>query len=564
MISAGVTSYTGDGTSGMYFWGPQFESGTSPTIYEPTSSNAIPSPNAASKTDITGSVYVKNYFDEITYNPNSNVTPVNILSYTQDLDNAYWGKYQGSITPNVTVAPDGTLTADKWVENTVSGVEHFYYKGLAFVNTTLTGSVYLKAAERNRAVVGFSNFVNATAGVSFDLIAGTIIYTVPNNFDFINISGTITNVGNGWFRCTVTATKIGFTNTAANFQVTLITTGTTTVYTGDGTSGLYAWGHQVEFGSVATDYIPMNAAGVMATPRFVQRLTANGTNYVKANYDEFTGILPVTKGLILNLDPAVYDSYPGSGNTWTNLANNAISATFVNNTPSYSTDNGGVIRMTGRFEGNTYANTALPSNTFTPTSEKTFSIWVKFNSKMKSLTEYNAKITGYVYGTLATATQNTYGSTGILVGCSYFGDYGLNWILYRTSGSYYISVQSHNRVNLPTYQESTLGYDIGYSSTFDSAFDRWYNITSTYSSSLNSHVLYVNGNSVTSTTTITNGSPYPYSRPTITIGKNDIYGGNGFDCTFNGDIGQTLIYNRALTSAEVLQNYNIFKNRYGL
>jgi hypothetical protein len=277
---------------------------------------------------------------------------------------------------------------------------------------------------------------------------------------------------------------------------------------------------------------------------------------VTRGYDEFTGILPVTDGLKLYLDGF---NYPGTGSTWSDLTNNRNDATFINSNTSFSTDNGNIIKFPGKFGGDAYANTPLSTRTFTPTSEKTLSVWVKFNSTMKSLSDYHPR-PSYSYGQVSNSlSQDTYGSTGILLGCNNYGDYGLTWFTYRFGGTTYFGVLSHNRVNGP-YQESTLTNDFVYAN----AFDRWYNITSTYSPPLNSHVLYVNGTAVQSTTTITNGNSFGYSFPTIMVARNGVPGGNGFDCTLDGSIGQAIVYTRALTANEVLQNFNKTRNRFGI
>lgn len=80
----------------------------------------------------------------------------NLLLRTEEFDHAYWTKRNSTITANATTAPDGTLTADKLVENTANA-EHNVTYGWTGTNQRLTLSVYAKAAERNFLRIRFAN-----------------------------------------------------------------------------------------------------------------------------------------------------------------------------------------------------------------------------------------------------------------------------------------------------------------------------------------------------------------------------------------------------------------------
>jgi hypothetical protein len=84
----------------------------------------------------------------------------------------------------------------------------------------------------------------------FDLTAGTVN----------SGTGTISNAGSGWYRCTIYPKK-DF-GTTSILQIFLVSTGSTFSYTGDGTSGIYLWGAQLEAGAFATSYIPTTTAAV--------------------------------------------------------------------------------------------------------------------------------------------------------------------------------------------------------------------------------------------------------------------------------------------------------------
>lgn len=94
----------------------------------------------------------------------------------------------------------------------------------------------------------------------------------------------------------------------------------------------------------AGDYFPGNISNAKVynkalSPSEVQQ------NY-QATKDKFQGQQIVTNGLIVNLDAANKDSYPGTGTTWTDLSGNANNGTLING-PSFNIDSGGCIDFDG-------------------------------------------------------------------------------------------------------------------------------------------------------------------------------------------------------------------------
>jgi len=185
----------------------------------------------------------------------------NRLTYTQEFDNAAWTKTNilafgsGSIA-NATTAPDGTVTADKLVESSdVSNVTHeVNHAAISLAAVPYTYSVYAKAAERSWIAIsiqGNYTFFNVTAG------AGGVGVNAAGN------TPNIVALPNGWYRCEVTRTATA----ANNFGLIRIASGDNTVsYTGDGTSGIYIWGAQLNLGSTAMSYQRIAATPTLSTP----------------------------------------------------------------------------------------------------------------------------------------------------------------------------------------------------------------------------------------------------------------------------------------------------------
>jgi hypothetical protein len=190
----------------------------------------------------------------------------NIFTYSEQFDNAAWTKVLSTITANATTAPDGTSTADLLTETTGEGQHEARYPTPSLTDgVTYTTSIYAKSNGRYLQVI----FPIASPGHNavFDLVNGVVVSST------VAITAAIEGVGDGWYRCSLTSIKSG-TGTAT---IRILTNnGSTALYTGDGTSGLYIWGAQLEVGAFPTSYIKTEASQVT---RAADSAVMTGSNF---------------------------------------------------------------------------------------------------------------------------------------------------------------------------------------------------------------------------------------------------------------------------------------------
>jgi hypothetical protein len=283
-VTAGA-SYLADGTSGIHIWGAQLEQRSSATAYTATTTapitNYIPALQSAASgvarfehNPVTGESLGLEIEEQRT----------NLALYSAQFDDATWIKSNSTVTTNTIIAPDGTLTGEKLIDDT-SATEHALIQPINYVSgTSYTFSAFAKKGERNFLILSLGSFAfGTTTRAYFNLDTGAVGTLVNSP------TATITAVGNGWYRCTITKTATA--TSSANTLITVTSADNTTSYTGNGFDGLFIWGAQLEAGAFATSYIPTVASQVTRSPDSALMTGTNFSSWFRADegalYSEF-------------------------------------------------------------------------------------------------------------------------------------------------------------------------------------------------------------------------------------------------------------------------------------
>ena len=194
----------------------------------------------------------------------------NLLRYSQAFTTAPWGTTSSTVNLNVTTAPDGTSTASSLISTATTASQRLDAQ-TTVTNTNINWSIYVKANGYNYVSLSVadgsgSNYVAATYNLSTSVVTQSSAAGSGNAV----LNTSIASVGNGWYRCSVSGY---FPSVTITHQMISLTTSATPTYgsyglfsiTGDGTSGIYIWGSQCEYGSVASSYTPTTTTAVTTT-----------------------------------------------------------------------------------------------------------------------------------------------------------------------------------------------------------------------------------------------------------------------------------------------------------
>jgi len=385
----------------------------------------------------------KNTYSETTRDFLTGTGVQNFHLYSEQLDNAYWTKNGATVTANATTAPDGASTADKLLETATTG-QHRVNSGNVSVTSGVvyTYSIYAKAAERSFLHLRLIT-TNTNGQACFNLTNGTSIQSAGT-------TAVITDVGNGWYRCSVTATTdglgaIGYANIATSSSLTVPS------YTGVATNGLFLWGGQIEISSTPSTYIQTTAlpaegnfgttadastgyaqivhVGAIATggSASITRFTSQKATLQKFGYqvqvitpdmtfgdDDLSAYAPITMTAQSGISRT--ESAINSATTISNfqelLEELHVLAIGLQGSASYSGYNNGNLFS--------FAGGVLTTNFTTVNVDATASSKISYNSTTNTLT---IKSTTLASNSTVTAWNNAVGAVNLLNGASITGIY---------------------------------------------------------------------------------------------------------------------------------------------
>jgi hypothetical protein len=221
----------------------------------------------------------------------------------------------------------------------------------------------------------------------------------------------------------------------------------------------------------------------------------------------------VTQGLVLHLDAADKNSYPGTGTTWNDISRGGNNGTLING-PTFNSANGGSIVFDGVNDYGSVISNQVITNDFT------FTVWAKRDGD----------------------TSTTIG--GMFGNHNHIELSGAN--IYFRNSSNAVTVSAGNGVTRPAFQISIPRLNT-----------EWNFYVIRYSGT--TYQLYFNGTLLDSRTAAVvqslNSNRYGIGVWALSY-LSEYY--------LNGKISQCSSYNRALSAQEILQNYNATKSRFGL
>ena len=312
-------SYTGDGTSSLIIWGAQLEQRSAVTAYTVTTTQTITNYIPQLLTAASGVARFDNNpttFESLGLEIEESRT--NLILQSEDLDTT-WTETRATLSLNSVVAPNGALTADRLIASTDNNT-HFSSQTFTGTAASHTFTVYAKASGLNHVALRLFNgtsqvglaYYNLSTGATGTVTAGT---------------AAITSVGNGYYRCSLTATLAASASCTADIQ--LANADNTNSFIGNAFDGVTLWGTQVELGAFATSYIPTVASQVT---RAVDSATMTGTNF-SSWFNQAQGSLYVDYNLGLDnisIDVCMFDDATSNNNIQMRYASGSQAQYTVN------------------------------------------------------------------------------------------------------------------------------------------------------------------------------------------------------------------------------------------
>ncbi len=209
----------------------------------------------------------------------------NLLLRSEEFDNASWSKLAASATANTATAPDNTVTAGSLIESATTDIHVAYQDIAGSASAQYTQSIFAKANTRSYVQLSIGDGGPNNVSAVFNLSAGTIVSTAIGGTGS-GVSASIKSYPNGWHRISVTGVPAAAGNNVRQ-HIYILSPTLQGSYAGDGVSGIYLWGAQLEAGAFPTSYIPTTSS---AATRAADIASITGTNF-SSWYNQTEGTL---------------------------------------------------------------------------------------------------------------------------------------------------------------------------------------------------------------------------------------------------------------------------------
>ena len=198
------------------------------------------------------------------YQTNQGVDPggveSNLLLWSEDFTNGVWGQTNVAVTADATADPlFGAMTADALIPTAVSGAHYCSQVTTSvFPQIPYTFAVYLKPAGRKICLIHMGDGFGNNGNITVDISTGAITVPATNSGTNVDTTATVTSVGSGWYRLSVTT--VFMTVVTMNVLVQIYDDLGNSTWTGDGVNGVYVWGAQLKQGLDVPPYAATQAA----------------------------------------------------------------------------------------------------------------------------------------------------------------------------------------------------------------------------------------------------------------------------------------------------------------
>lgn len=336
----------------IYMWGGQFELSPSTSTYIKSVryNGTIPATFTAS-TNYAALLY--------------ETASTNLLTYSEQFNSAAWNKFNTTITSNSISAPDGNTTADTLTASATASAKYIFQNYTASA-TTYTMSVYAKTGNVNWLGLCLDGNSAVVQGAFFDLSAG-VLGTVKSG-----TTASMKNLGNGWYRCSITRTMPSAVSSAL-IEIHTADNQSPTAWTANGDEYLYIWGAQIEQSSSLSSYIQTVASTVTRAADVVGNSSGTfvSSNITENDYPAYSASTVYATGTYVKYVSGdthkIYQSLSGSTATFTvTIASPAVFTATAHglaaNMPISFTTTGAL--PTGLVAGTVYYVLAPTTNTF--------------------------------------------------------------------------------------------------------------------------------------------------------------------------------------------------------